>query len=104
MSILQKLNKIPHDWAKTAKHYHENELGEYWIASIEGDRIVISGSDIDWDVISLSYEEAIEEKELLSKGRMFFKGYNVGASEIAWILSVIEASLLHLNHIKTAIA
>lgn len=94
------IEKIPLSWATTATHYFENEFGEHWIAKAENNQLLLSGLDIGWDVIALSYQDAINTRNELLKGTRSVNGTNLGEAEIFWVLSVISSSLIRLQ--KTA--
>ncbi|WP_121616655.1 hypothetical protein [Virgibacillus halodenitrificans] len=85
------------EWANEATHYFENEYGEQWIATTKGDKVLISGLDIGWDIFRLDSEEAIAESTRLSSGKIV-EGQNyplinlvLNESEKFWMLTVLKS-------------
>lgn len=100
MNLCERIKTIPLSWAKDARHYFENDLGEYWIAIVQDDQLLISGLDIDWKVLTLSVEDTKHELERLKQANMSpsFKGILLDEAEWMWLASVMKASLLRMEY------
>lgn len=60
--------KNPPDWAighqsGSYLSYYENEHREQWVAKLQEGILLISGLEIDWEVIELNIEQAISEND-----------------------------------------
>lgn len=103
IKIAKNISRIPLQWATTATHYFENEVGEYWIATIEDKKLLISGFNTGFEVITLTYCEALQEKDKLLFGLIrsisfhTLKNTIISKCEALWFLSIIEASLEKLK-------
>ena len=111
--LIINLEGNPPSWAYGKKSmniwYYENSLAEHWIATVEDNKIKITGLDIDWQVIELNLEVAKREKERLvsqvesnsvlntvDKDLPLSKiVFNIG--EMYWLLAVLESGIEKLE-------
>jgi hypothetical protein len=47
--------------------YFENDHGEQWVAKLDGELLRISGLDVGWKQVELSFEQVMAERERLGK-------------------------------------
>ena len=101
-SLTFKLEGNPPSWAKEARWYHENVHGEHWIATIQKDRVLISGLDIGWDEIILNRRQAEEALHILSGMERptdhFFRENPIASwildkGESIWVASVLAVAV-----------
>lgn len=106
--ISKRLEDCPVKWVKNASHYFENGYKEYWIATVIDNKLLFTGSDIDFEEISLTYKEAIILRNtifeaIVEKGNVekpitiAIPIYILEADEALWLSSVITASALQLK-------
>jgi len=98
MALSSVIRNIPVSWAEEATFYYENEFGEPWIATMKDGIILISGCDIGWTEISLTYEEALKVRRGISTDKpIVIKETVFDFGEFLWILSIIESSFYKLQ-------
>lgn len=103
MPLSSVIQNIPVDWAEEAKFYHENEYGEPWIATVREGKILISGCDIGWTELSLTYDEAVKVHASMKHGQPFvIKETVFDYGEFLWILSIIQSSFYMLRQSSIA--
>ena len=86
MNITYKLHGNPPKWAPEASWYHENAHGEQWIASIQKDRVIISGLDIGWEEIIMNRRQADEALLILTGVKKPTDRYYRENPVVAWFL------------------
>ena len=84
----------PPKWATETRWYYENTFGEQWIATLQGDTVIIAGSDIDWSEIILSPQQAHEALQFLMGRKKEIKDnplmeWIFDTEEKLWITSVL---------------
>ncbi|WP_394555933.1 hypothetical protein C1N61_32635 (plasmid) [Priestia aryabhattai] len=82
-----KLEGTPPTWAKEATYYYENVHRDQWIAKKDGDTLLLAGSDMNWELITITKEM---RKNILNK-KPADLNINFNKEEAFWLRAVLNS-------------
>lgn len=82
-----KLDGTPPAWANEATYYYENFYREQWIARKDGETLLIAGSDMDWEIITITKEM----REKILNRKPIDLDINFHKDEAFWIKAMLDS-------------